>query len=286
LLTSLGREQSTIWLHAAGSERVLTTESYAFSPWLSPDADRVYFLSARSSTEPSELWRVEVASGRKQSLLTGFAISGYDISPDEQQVAFTTVREGASQIWIAPLDRHAAPSLLIRGGDQVAFDRAGDIFFRSLGEHANFLHRMKSDGSSNDRVLDTPIVEFHAVAPDGRWVSVDLPIEGGIAGAFLAPVGGGAPTLMRKGWWPSQWSRDGKALYVEVGTGENSQRHGRTAVLPLGANGLPTQSAMSVLDTPLIPHPEMNLSMGSDPSVYAFVKLETHRNIYRIPLHN
>src|SRR5258707_11317768 len=250
LLTSLGREQSTIWLHAAGSERVLTIASYAFSPWLSPDADRVYFLSARSSTEPSELWRVEVASGRKQSLLAGFAISGYDISPDEQQVVFTTVREGASQIWIAPLDRHAAPSLLIRGGDEVAFDRAGDIFFRSLGEHVNFLHRMKSDGSSNDRVLETPIVEFHAVAPDGRWVSVDLPIEGGIAGAFLAPVGGGEPTLIRKGWWPSQWSRDGKALYLEVGTGENSQRHGRTAVLPIGANGLPTESAMSVPDAP------------------------------------
>jgi DNA-binding winged helix-turn-helix (wHTH) protein/Tol biopolymer transport system component len=286
LLTSLGREQSTIWLHAAGRERVLTTESYEYSPWLSSDADRVYFLAARSSIEPSELWRVEVASGRKQSLLAGFAISGYDISRDEQLVVFTTKRDGASQIWIAPLDRHAPPSLLIRGGDEVAFDRAGDIFFRSLGEHANFLHRMRSDGSSNVRVLETPIVEFHAVAPDGRWVSVDLPIEGGIAGAFLAPVGGGAPTLIRKGWWPSQWSRDGNALYVEVGTGENSQRHGRTAALPIGADGLPTASAMSVPDAALIPHPELNLSMGSDPSVYAFVKWETHRNIYRIPLHD
>jgi DNA-binding winged helix-turn-helix (wHTH) protein/Tol biopolymer transport system component len=286
LLTSLGREQSTIWLHAAGRERVLTTESYEYSPWLSSGADRVYFLAARSSTEPSELWRVEVASGRKQSLLAGFAISGYDISRDEQLVVFTTKRDGTSQIWIAPLDRHAPPSLLIRGGDEVAFDRVGDIFFRSLGEHANFLHRMRSDGSSNVRVLETPIVEFHAVAPDGRWVSVDLPIEGGIAGAFLAPVGGGAPTLIRKGWWPSQWSRDGNALYVEVGTGENSQRHGRTAALPIGADGLPTESAMSVPDAALIPHPELNLSMGSDPSVYAFVKWETHRNIYRIPLHD
>jgi DNA-binding winged helix-turn-helix (wHTH) protein/Tol biopolymer transport system component len=286
LLTSLGREQSTIWLRAAGSERVLTTESYAYSPWLSSDADRVYFLAARSSAEPSELWRVEVASGRKQSLLSGYAISGYDISRDEQLVIFTTKRDGASQIWSAPLDRHAPPSLLIRGGDEAAFDRAGNVFFRSLGEQANFLHRMKSDGSSNIRVLETPIVEFHAVAPDGRWVSVDLPIEGGIAGAFLAPVGGGAPTLIRKGWWPSQWSRDGNALYVEVGTGENSQRHGRTAALPIGADGLPTESLTSVPDTMLIPHPELNLSMGSDPSVYAFVKWETHRNIYRVPLHD
>ena len=285
LLTSLGREQSTIWLHAAGGERVLTTESYAFSPWLSPDAGRVYFLSARSSTEPSQLWRLDVASGRKQSLLSGFTVTGYDISPNEQQVIFTTVREGLSQIWIAPLDRHAAPSLLVRGGDEVAFDGAGDIFFRSLGEHANFLHRMKSDGSSNVRVLESPIVEFHAVAPDGRWVSVDLPIEGRIAGGFLAPVGPGTPTLMREGWWPSQWSRDGKTLYVEVGTGENFQRHGRTAALPIGANGLPTEPAVSVPEPQLIPHPELNLSMGSDPSVYAFVKWETHRNIYRIPLH-
>lgn len=103
------------------------------------------------------------------------------------------------------------------------------------------------------------------MAPDGKWVSVDLPIEGSIAGTFLAPVGGGAPTLMRKGWWPSQWSRDGKVLYIDVGAGENSQRHGRTAVLPIGAHGLPTESAMSVPDTLLIPHSVLSLSMGSDP---------------------
>ena len=286
LLTSLGREESTIWLHAAGSERILTTESYVYSPWLSSDAKRVYFLSAHSSAEPSELWRVEVATGRKQSLLAGFAIGNYDISHDEQQVVFTTKHDGESQIWIAPLDRHAPPTLLMRGGDTVAFDRAGDIFFRRLGEHANFLHRMKSDGSSNVRALDAPIAEFQAVAPDGKWVSVGLAVEGGISGMFLAPIGGGAPILIRKGWWPAQWSRDGGALYIEVGTGENSQQHARTAVLPIGVDGLPTESATAVPDTKLIPHAEQDLSMGSDPSVYAFVKAETHRNIYRIPLHD
>jgi hypothetical protein len=124
------------------------------------------------------------------------------------------------------------------------------------------------------------------VAPDGKWVTVDLPIEGGHAGAWLVPVDGGAPTLIRKGWWPSHWSRDGKILYVEVGTGENSQRHGRTAALPVGADGLTTESAMLVPpDATLIPHPELSLSMSSDPSVYVFVKGEARRNIYRIPLH-
>jgi hypothetical protein len=286
LLTSLGRDESTIWLHTAGGERVLTTENYASSPWLSPDEHRVYFLAAKNSTEPSELWRVEVDSGRKESLLTGFRISGYDISLDERLVVFTTERDREWQIWIAPLDRHASPSLLTRGGDEAAFDRAGNVFFRSLGEHVNFLNRIKPDGGSNVRVLDRPIVEFHAVAPDGRWVSVDMPIADGTAALFMAPVGGGAPSMIRKGWWPSQWSRDGNALYLEVGTGENSQRHGRTALLPIGADGLPSESAMSIPDSHLIPHPEQDLSIGSDQSVYAFVKRQIHRNIYRIPLHN
>jgi len=286
LLTSLGQEQSTIWMHGAGGERILTTESYASWPWLSPDGRRVYFLSARSSAEPSGLWRLDIASGRRESLLAGFTLKGYDISADERQVVFTTDRDGAAQIWIAPLDRHAPPKLLIRGGDEVAFDDAGEVFFRSLGARANHLHRMNSDGSASVRVLETPIVEFEAVSPDGKWVTVDLPIEGGLGGAWLVPVDGGAPSLLRKGWWPSHWSRDGKELYVEVGTAENSQRHGRTAVLPIGADGRPTESAMQVAaGVALIPHAENSLSIGSDPSEYAFMKWEDRRNIYRIPLH-
>jgi DNA-binding winged helix-turn-helix (wHTH) protein/Tol biopolymer transport system component len=286
LLTALGQEQSTIWLHAGDRDRVLTTERYAYSPWLSPGAERVYFLAARSASEPSELWRVEVGSGNKQSLLSGFAINDYDISQDEQQVVFTTKRDGVSQVWVAPLDRHEPPRQLIHGADQAHFDGGGNVFFRSLGEHANFLHRMKPDGSSNVRAVETPINEFHAVAPDGRWARIDLPIEGGLSGAYLAPVGGGTPILLRNGWWPSQWSRDGKILYVEVGAAEDSQRHGRTAALPIGADGLPMGAAMTVPEAKLIPHSELDLSMGSDPSVYALVKAESHRNIYRIPLHH
>jgi hypothetical protein len=97
---------------------------------------------------------------------------------------------------------------------------------------------------------------------------------------------GGTPISLRTGWWPSQWSRDGKVLYLEIGVEENSQRHGRTAVLRLGADGLPSRSAMSVTDRMLIPHAELNLSMGADQSVYGLVKEETHRNIYCIPLHD
>ncbi len=55
---------------------------------------------------------------------------------------------------------------------------------------------------------------------------------------------------------------------------------------PLRPTGLPSESVLLVGDAMLIPHQELDLSMSADPSVYAYVKWETHRNIYRIPLHN
>jgi Tol biopolymer transport system component/DNA-binding winged helix-turn-helix (wHTH) protein len=283
---ALAHDQARIWLHDASGERALTTEGYAYSPWLSEDAHRVYFLAARRSADASELWRLDVASGRRESLLAGFAVTGYDISYDEQQVAFTTQQDGLPRIWIAPLDRHAPPKLLLGGGDEVAFDRAGRIFFRSIGEHVNHLNRMNADGSGNVRVVDMPIVEFDAVAPDGRWVTVDGRIDGSLPAGWLVPLGGGAPRLLARGWWPSRWSRDGRFLYVEAGKSDNSQVHGRTVALRLDTDGVPSEVARPIpADTIVIPLPEQSLSIGSDPSVYAFEKGELRRNIYRIPLH-
>jgi DNA-binding winged helix-turn-helix (wHTH) protein/Tol biopolymer transport system component len=286
LLTALGRDQSTLWLHDATGERILGTGNQAFAPWLSADARRAYFLVARGSGEPPELRRLDIASGRADSILSGFAIRGYDISSDETQVVFSTGHGAASQVWIAPLDHHGAPRLLARAADEAAFDQGGVVYFRSIGLHENTLHRIRADGSDERKLLAGPIAEFHAVAPDGKHVAVDLPAAGSLPSAWLAPVDGGQPVLLREGWWPSRWSRDGRHLYLEVGQGGGSERPGRTALLPLGADGLPAASTLRLADTgAVIPHPEQSLSLSADPSVYVYASDEIRRNIYRIPLH-
>jgi hypothetical protein len=176
--------------------------------------------------------------------------------------------------------------LLLRGGDQPAFDRQGRIFFRSVGVHANYVHRMSADGRSNERVLATPIVELNAVAPAGDRVAVMSPMEGGMGAAWLMPTTSGTPRLLAKGWWPSRWSRDGKLLYVEVGMAPGSQERGRTAVLHIGTDGLPIEPRLPDPSAPgLIPHEQEQLSVGADPSVYSFVRMESRSNIYRIPIH-
>ena len=296
LLASVGTERSSIWMHDGNGERILTTEGYARQPWLSADAQRVYFLAAPSSADTSQLWRLNVASGRKELVLAGLVPPGYDISYDERQVVFTTKRAGIAEIWIAPLDRHAPPRLLIRGGDEPKFDRYGRVLFRSLGERLNYLHRINADGSESRRVFEMPITTLEAVAPEGDWVAMDLPpASGRVMGCWLVPLDGGAPYLVSEDWLPSRWSRDGKLLYVEVGTETehpqgspvgNLQRHGRTVALRLGGDGRPTAPVIPIPpDAALIPHPELSLAVGPDPSVYAFDKVESRRNIYRIPLH-
>jgi hypothetical protein len=111
---------------------------------------------------------------------------------------------------MAPLDRHAPPKLLLRGGDEVALDRSGRIFFRSIGDQVNYLNHMNTDGSANQRAMEMPITEFQAVSPDGRWVTVGARLDASLPAAWLVPVGGGTPHMLARGWWPSRWSRDGK----------------------------------------------------------------------------
>jgi hypothetical protein len=92
--------------------------------------------------------------------------------------------------------------------------------------------------------------------------------------------------MITDGWWPSRWSRDGKMLYLEVGEAENSKREGRTAVLPFGADALAIDFARPAsAAAALIPHAEQELSVGSDPTEYVYVRREDRRNIYRIPIH-
>ncbi|HEX4051225.1 MAG TPA: winged helix-turn-helix domain-containing protein [Steroidobacteraceae bacterium] len=282
----LGHEQSQIWLHDPSGERALTSEGYAFEPWLSPDAHRLYFLEALDSISASQLWRLDVASGRREALLSGFGVMHYDVSFDEQQVVFTTQGIGQSLLWIAPLDRHAPPRLLVRGGDEAYFDRAGRIYFRSVGEHANYLNRMNADGSGNVRLLSYPIDEMMGVAPDGRWIATAMSENNLLPQIYLVPTDAGAPRVLSHGWWSVRWSHDGNFLYVEAGKSDQSPVQGRTVVLPLDADGYPREQARPVPDDVIVlPHAEGSLSIGPDPSVYAFEKLDMRRNIYRIPLH-
>ena len=286
LVTSLGMARQAIWIHDASGEKRITTENVAYAPWLSPDTRHLYFMAAGDSGAPANLWRLDIQQGQRDPVLPGLAVTGYDISSNEKAVAFSVEREGEAQLWVASLDRDAPPKLLVRGADQPAFDGSGHIFFRLLGDKANYLYRINADGSSKQRVLDTPILDFHSVSPTGKWAAVQNVIDG-IGVTSIVGLDGDTYRWARNGYWPTHWSHDGRMLYLEVGSkSSDSLSYGRT--LPLALNeGAPPQIPELPFKSEegLLAHATGGFSPGPDPGTYVFTRTERLQNIFRIPLH-
>ncbi len=278
LVTSLGLLQRSIWIHDASGERRITSEKLASDPWLSPDAHRLYFLSAGNAADSADLWRLDIERGQKESLLPGFTVADYDISHDEREVAFAIERNGEKQLWIAPIDRHSPPQLLMHGADAPRFDAAGHIFFRLLGEKANYLYRVRDDGSAKERVVDKPILDFLNVSPNGKWVAVQADVDGSGATSIMG-VGNETFRWSRNGWWPVRWSSDGTILYLEAGPPSNdSFSHGRTLPIALTDGAPPAIPRMPIVASDgLLPHATQGFFPGPDRETYVFTR--TERNL-------
>jgi Tol biopolymer transport system component len=258
---------------------------------LSTDGKRLYLLRKSSSSNLSELWRRDLASGKSDPVLTGQNIVDYDISRDESRVAFTVLVGDESQIFLAATDRSSPPRLVVRGGDLVSFG-AGQLFFRQLGGKADYLARVQEDGSGLTRILETKIVEVGGVSPDGEWATVGGRIESEI-GTFAVAVRNHARLKICVGPCFVQWSADGKYMYVST-TSRFSAATSTilTYIIPIPdgvgllnfpASGIDGASGAELAGIQSIP--QGNVSPGPDPQTYAFTSAAFQGNLFRIPLH-
>jgi Tol biopolymer transport system component len=224
-----------------------------------------------------------LASGKSDNVVSGMSITDYDVSRDEQEVAFTTTdNRGVSQIWLAPLDRRTAPREIARGGDHVSFGRDGELVFRSLTE-SNALVRVKTDGTGRERITTTPVLDKLSVSPDGEWVIALVP---GGATIAVSIHGGAATSICAQRCYPS-WSSDGAFLFVGYAV------EGKTFAIPIPAGkSLPDLPAAGIRDAAA--GAELrgartielgSISPGPDPSTYVFTRADVQRNLFRIPLH-
>jgi len=177
VITSVGSAVSAVWLHDATGEHQVSMESNTAAPALSADGKRLYFLQENAQTHGYELWLKEADNSRAVPLLPGYAISDYSISNDGKLIAFTSESEKRPGIWVAGADHRFPPKRLSSGGveDSPLFLPNGDLVFRSIEGPANFLWRMKSDGTGRQRVLPQRILDLKNVSPDGRWVIATVP---------------------------------------------------------------------------------------------------------------
>jgi DNA-binding winged helix-turn-helix (wHTH) protein/Tol biopolymer transport system component len=306
LITSIGFEQSTAWLHDGAGDRQISSEGYAYTPAVSPDGSKVYYLVRSGSSRDfvaGELWVADVNSARRERLLPGFLITRYDISPDGKRVVFA-VNDASekSSLWLARLDSRSPPRQLTSSeASRPFFGPDGDVFFLGNEGQSQYVYRTKEGSALSEKVVTDPIIYLIAVSPDGQWLIAWIAYGGDESTQALVayPTRGGSKKLICSACWirgPSNpggpmvtWTRDQQFMFFKSIVGGMDHK---TFVMPLrSGEALPTlpesgfQSPRDVLAIPGAWYiAEEEVFPGTSSSVYAFTRKTIRRNLYSIPV--
>lgn len=291
LITSVGATQSTVWVRDATGERQISSEGYAASPEFSHDGKKLYYIIRRKglsdafTRQDGELWVTDLATNQSERLLGDTLVTGYDISSDDTQAVFSALdREGDSRLWLASLDFRFPPKQFESSvdEDQPLWDAAGRIYFRAAEGKQNFVYRMNPDGSGRTKVLPNPILELHAISPDGRWAVV---AEGSTVRMNAEPLEGGPPVPLCAVICSATWSRDGRTLALSMALMDGTRTI--TASIPAGED-LPVLPPGGLSDTNLNGMKDVKVFPGTlfpgPGGVSALFHEEVHRNLFRVPL--
>jgi len=307
VITAIGVQHSSVFLQTPTGERQITSQGYAHSPLLSPDSSRLYYLERNNDSRAfvtGELWEAELASGRREKKLPGFSVTRYDISADGKRIVFAaTDKTGRSRIWLASLARNSPPRQLVEGeAYRPFFGSNGTIFFVGKDGADDFIERVQEDGTGLARVLDKPVIYLLAVSPDGKWLVVWLEQKDSESpsAVLLYPAEGGKPRLLcRKcgatgpaylGASIVNWSPDDRYFYLRLELPGMQVSSVHVIPVPPGQSlpAIPERGIESIQDVLAIPGvrtiPYSDVFPGRDPSVYAFVRSTTQRNLYRVRL--
>jgi eukaryotic-like serine/threonine-protein kinase len=297
LVTSIGAYQETIWVHDMRGDRQVTSEAFSFQPAISADGKKLYYIvrSVGGLLSPmGGLWLADLDSGKRERLLPDFQMGHYNVSRDGKRVVFSAGVGGRPGVWVAPLDGSSAPRQLTSKFSFNAFFGAGDEILYSTLEGA--VYRVNQDGTNLRKAIPDPALYLSDVSPDGKYIAVSVPAlaeETGSGATAVYPLDGGSPVPVcicgnraPDAPQPVAWSRDGKFFYISLVGGQD------VYAIPLGPGQvvppLPPKGIHSAEEASKLPGarllPAQGEFPGPNPSLYAYPKFTSQRNIYRIPV--
>jgi eukaryotic-like serine/threonine-protein kinase len=291
LITSVGSEDSTIWLHDKDGDHQIASEGNAMKPAFSSDGKNLYFLMANGQTRGNELWVMELTNEKSERLLPGYSMEDYSVSRDGKEIAFTVNdQSGHSSLWVAPIDRRSSPVRISSTAieDSPHFLPDGDLAFRAVEGGSNFLYRMKADGSDRRKITSERVLDFRGVSPDGQWLvaSSAIPGQSEPAGTSVYAVDGSSIVPLCAGYCTLDWNITGEFLYIYFPLLSEG-----TYLLPtLHESGLPKLPAAGIARFEDFKNAKTGrvisqfVASAISPSVYAYTRQNTRRNLYRIQL--
>ena len=228
-----------------------------------------------------------------KQLLPNMAVTCFSLSGDDRMVAAVREADGKTRLWLTSLDGRKEPRQISASeADMPIFGTHGEIFFAAEGDATSkSLFRIREDGSGQQKISSNDVGALQAASPDGKWVGVAMWKQG--KDQLLAyPTSGGAPAPIYADVSRVSWSGDRKRMYVSVPAGSNSYGDGRTYVFPLSPGSmlpsLPPTGYRTEAEMAAVPSVEIvpygDVAPGPSPGTYAFPRITTTRNLYRIPL--
>jgi Tol biopolymer transport system component/tRNA A-37 threonylcarbamoyl transferase component Bud32 len=292
LITSVGTETGTVWIHDGNGEHQISSEGYAGVPLFSADGKKLYYLMDNGQTQGYELWVRDVASGATDRALPGYTMHDYDVCADGKELAFSRADEnGHSKLWVSPLNRRSSPRQIPSTtiDDSVHCLPDGDLLFRAIEGESNFLESVHADGSGRHKVSPAHIFDLINVSPNGKWALVQAGgwSDENPAAITAFPLAGGDPARVCLNFCIPVWDVRGESMYMHffVTSDPNTyvlrlRQAGGLAELPteVGLDGELLKKLKSVV---VIPH---QVDSAVSTSLYAYTVNTTRRNLYRIPL--
>jgi hypothetical protein len=250
---------------------------------------------SNGQTHGAELWVKDLSSGKVDRVVPGYpmqsnSIEGhsYSLSQDGKKVAFTMKdQSGRSNVWVAPTNHRASPQHLSSTAieDSPFFLPDGDLIFRAEEGGSNFLYRMKADGTGRRKIIPDRTLGVGAVSQNGRWMVAWFPNpddEEHPAAVKAVALDGSASALLCNFECHPHWDATGKFVYINF-----PELFGGSYVLPVTQDsGLPKVPSTGFTKDDLANAKTIPWRVESslNPSVYAYTRETTRRNLYRIPL--
>jgi Tol biopolymer transport system component len=299
LITSVGSQDHTVWLHDKDGDHPISSEGNTSLPRFSSDGHSLYFLKTNGQTSGDELWVKDLNSGKEERILKDYPMQeysagrevkqAYSVSRDGKEVVFSMKdKSGHTNLWIAPTSRRSSPVRISSAAveDVPFFLPNGDLLFRAIEGGSSFLYRMKTDGTGRRKITSERILDIAAVSPDGRWVVAGSPNsdEEHPASMKAFPVDGGASVPLCADYCVLSWDTAGKYAYISFlpyGTGSYALPVMQDVGLPKLPPGGRRQDFINVKTDIAIPR---SVQSAISPSVYAYTRETTRRNLYRIQL--
>jgi hypothetical protein len=176
------------------------------------------------------------------------------------------------------------------GQDSAWFLPNGDLVLRSIEGSQNFLYRTSTDGTRRQKLIADPILDLISVSPDGRWAVATIKDSNDEHSAVMAayPLAGGPAVRVCTFYCGVSWDVTGRFFYLtsnNVGRGETAYMlpvNPARGIPDLPARGFTADADIKKAKGVIVIPRQIDSAVG--PNFYSYTRVNTRRNIYRIPL--